>query len=495
MSRKTLLVLLVVLATLTALAVVGYQVVRTKAMDKTDRLVTSVTGSLPPGTRLTWEGMRLHPFTLSATLDRVHLTNPDQRLDGLVSELTVSDPVLDGTSLTAVTVTATGVALSAERGGKPVTGRVREARVEDLRIRETIAIARALKDVRALDDLDPEVLARLSIGPITLSDVTVATADVGARASLGSLALGPIEAGRLSRVEGASLALDAPQAALRLDGLSLEGLDLPRAARWLRRTEGRVLTPKGRPDLDTLGIDSLSLTGVGMEAEGLTLSAGRLALEDWAVDQGSPVRLALAVDRLALPAALLDREHRAFLDRHGLSGVSVDARWTHDLANGPRTLHLGPVSLDGGPFGLVSGSLDLDGVDLESLLTVVEQPERLLESARLAGASVTVGGGRITAAYLDFLLGQADMTRDDIHAILREDLGQDVIDILGPNLGDPLIAAMDAFVAQPGVFAFSARALDTPMNLTQLTKGLSLVPEAVLSVYDVQVTHTTRQKE
>ncbi|MCF8483051.1 MAG: hypothetical protein K9H25_21715 [Rhodospirillum sp.] len=485
MNKKGLIAIAVV-GVLGVVGAVGYGLVQTKGEEKVRSMLAGFQKSLPPNTTLDYETLSISPAGLSLTMGGVRVNNPVEHLAGTVKEITLSNPGFSGATVKTIDMEVDGAEISMARPQASLTVKVDHVEVEDVDIRESIALGKMFKGLKSAGDLEPEAMSRINVGPSQVRNLDVTVSSENTHMTIGAIDMDGVERGVLGRLSYKDYLVEKDGARLSLDSLALEGIDLIRLAHWAKDAEARM--KRGEPPVvDTLGLTLLDMAGVRMEGEGHAMAVDHMAITDLESIQGLPVRVSLVIEGLHIPAGELDEETKAFLSENGQSDLVVNLAYGHALDQEKKTLVFGPATLDLGVLGQYGGTLALAGLDVDMLVTAQERPERLLDSARLDSVTVKAVAGSGTASYADRLLAKEGMDRAALATLVDQRVGTDLRQTLGAEFGDRLVTALTAFISNPGTFTLSAKAQEEPMNMNQLGMGLALVPQRVLQAYNVQV--------
>jgi hypothetical protein len=485
MGKKGVIAIVVV-GVLGAVGAVGYVTVKAKGEEKVRSMLAGFQKSLPPNTTLDYDTLSINPAGLSLTMGGVKVNNPVEHLAGTVREITLSNPGFSGADVKTIDLEIEGAEVSAVRPEASLTTSIGHLAVDDIDIRESMALAKLFKGVKSLADLEPETLARVNLGAVDLRDMSVALSSENVKTTIGAFEMAGVEKGRLGRLTYSDYEIERDGMHVHVDGLALEGLDMVRFVRWAKDNEARL--KRGQtPQADTFGLTLLDVTGLKATEGERTLTLDHVAVTDLESIQGLPVSISLAMKGLRFPAKELDGETQAFLSENGQSELVVNLDYSHALDQSKGTLTFGPATLDLGLLGRYGGTLGLAGLDVDMMTQAMDRPERLLESARLDSLSVEAEAGSGTAAYADRMLAKEGMDRPALARMMDDRLGNDLRQMLGGEFGDRFMGALTGFIADPGRFTLSAKAQEEPMNMNQLGMGLALVPQRVLQAYNVQV--------
>jgi hypothetical protein len=488
MNKKGLIAIVVV-GVLGVAGAVGYGIVQTKGEAKVRSMLAGFQKSLPPNTTLEYDTLSINPAGLSLTMGGVRVNNPVEHLAGTVTEIVLSSPGFSGADVKTIDLEVNGAEVSVVRPEASMTAKVEHLAVEDVDIRESIALGKLLKGVKSAADLEPEAMARINLGPSQVRNLDVTVSSEDTHLTVGAIDMDGVERGVLGRLTYKDYVIEREGARLSMDDVAVEGIDLIRLAHWAKDTEARMKRQEP-PLLDTLGLSVLDVTGLRAEGDGHGLVLDHMAITDLESARGLPTRIALDMEGLRIPAGELDEETRAFLSENGQSDLVVNLKYGHALDQEKKTLVFGPATLDLGLLGQYGGSLGLAGMDVEMLATAQEKPERLLDSARLESLMVKAVAGPGTAAYADRMLAKEGMDRAALSTLVEQRVGTDLRQTMGAEFGDRLVNAIIGFITNPGTFTLSAEAQNDPMNMNELGMTLALVPKRLLQAYNVQVDYT-----
>ncbi|WP_413206523.1 hypothetical protein [Rhodospirillum sp. A1_3_36] len=488
MNKKGLIAIVVV-GVLGVLGVVGYGIVQTKGEAKVRSMLAGFQKSLPPNTTLEYDSLSINPAGLSLTMGGVRVNNPVEHLAGTVKDIVLSNPGFGGATVKTIDVEVNGAEVSVVRPEASMTAKVDHLAVEDVDIRESIALGKLFKGVKSAADLEPEVMARVNVGPSQVRNLDVTVSSEDTHLTVGAIDMDGVKQGVLGRLTYKDYVIEREGARLSMDGLAVEGIDLIRLAHWAKDTEARMKRQE-TPLLDTLGLRLLDVTGFRAEGEGHRLILDHMAITDLESARGLPTRISLNVEGLRVPAGELNEETRAFLSENGQSDLVVNLKYGHFLDQEKKTFVFGPATLDLGLLGQYGGALGLAGMDVEMLANAQERPERLLESARLESFTVKAVAGPGTAAYVDRVLAKEGMDRAALSTLVEQRVGADLRETMGTEFGDRVVNAVAGFIKKPGTFTLSVKAENDPMNMNELGMTLALMPKRLLQAYNVQVDYT-----
>ncbi|MBE1236457.1 hypothetical protein IHV25_02155 [Phaeovibrio sulfidiphilus] len=540
-SKKLLIGLLVLLCLAGTLAIGGSLVAERLVRKKLDSVFASVTRALSPGSRLDYGAFSLHPFSLSASLEDVHLRDPQKGLDVQVDRIRAGMPRFRGRSLDAIDIELRGLSATVSggqaasvsggqaasvsggqaagaSGGKTASGGARASlsldrlEVDGLRVPPLMDLARnrpaalsgpvfrtldvgtiVLESLQAdLSPAEPKPPRPSAAAPAASPDADAAR-DV--RVALDRLEIDAIRQGQIGTLQADGFSAVRGNADLAVRQLSLSGLEPGRALDWFQRTGGNIYR-QARLDVDFFGLSALSVDGIRARLDARPLEIGRFFMVDLDSSSNFPVRMTLGVQGLVLPWALLPDSVREgdigrYLKANRLTALPISLEWRHALDEDRRLFLFGPMTADLGPLGVFRGRLDLSNVDRGTLSDLAEHQERFINSVKIRGALVELDAGPSTASLIDFALGLGKTTRPELIARFEPggDIGQSAVLVLGEQRGTQLAGAARSFLQSPARFRFSADAGDGAMDLDTLGLTLSNSARDLARAYNVETTY------